>query len=111
MPEGGELMIRITLESTPPDMPHAAGDRSGASTRLQGPHLLVSIADTGPGFTRESLEHAFDPFYTTKPTGKGTGLGLNVVRGIVEMHSGKITLQNRPQGGAEIQIRFPAPTA
>lgn len=109
MPEGGELIIRITPEASPPDMPHADGDRSGASTRLHGPHLLVSIADTGPGFTRESLEHAFDPFYTTKPTGKGTGLGLNVVRGIVELHSGTITLQNRPQGGAEIQIRLPAP--
>ena len=60
------------------------------------------IADTGSGFSPEIMANAFEPYVTTKP--KGTGLGLPIVKKIIEEHGGKITLSNQPTGGAEIRI-------
>jgi signal transduction histidine kinase len=59
--------------------------------------VLVEIGDTGPGMTPEVREHAFDPFFTTKPVGQGTGLGLDIVRRIVDRHGGDITIDLRPE--------------
>jgi signal transduction histidine kinase len=67
---------------------------------------VLQFSDNGPGL-REP-ERVFDPFYTTKPVGRGTGLGLSVVYGVVQEHGGQITCQNKPQGGALFIIRLPA---
>jgi len=58
--------------------------------------VVVSIMDSGAGIAEEVLPHIFEAFYTTKPSGEGTGLGLDIVRKIVEKHAGEITLESRP---------------
>jgi signal transduction histidine kinase len=64
----------------------------------------VRIADAGPGIPEEHLSRIFSPFFTTKPVGKGTGLGLAVCYGIVKMHGGTIQAGNNPDGGAYFEI-------
>jgi signal transduction histidine kinase len=67
------------------------------STRPDGDAgVVVEVADTGGGMTDEVAKHAFDPFFTTKPVGQGTGLGLDIVRRIVDRHGGEITVDNGP---------------
>jgi signal transduction histidine kinase/Fe-S-cluster-containing hydrogenase component 2 len=68
--------------------------------------FVVTIRDTGPGIPVENLDRIFVPFYTTKPVGKGTGLGLPVCYGIVKMHGGSITAGNNPDGGAWFEIKI-----
>jgi signal transduction histidine kinase len=58
--------------------------------------VVVEVADTGGGMTDEVAKHAFDPFFTTKPVGQGTGLGLDIVRRIVDRHGGEISVDNGP---------------
>jgi len=68
--------------------------------------LLVEIGDNGPGIPPEVSAHIFEPFFTTKGVGKGTGLGLETARRIVQAHSGEITVQSVP-GDTRFQIRLP----
>lgn len=68
--------------------------------------IVLEFSDTGPGIREPGK--VFDPFYTTKPVGKGTGLGLSAVYGVVQNHGGQITCFNRPEGGAQFVLRFPA---
>ena len=78
------------------------------STRpAPGGGVLVEIADTGPGMSAAVRAHAFEPFYTTKPVGEGTGLGLDVSwRIVVERHGGDIAIDSEP-GRTELQVRLP----
>jgi signal transduction histidine kinase len=71
--------------------------------------LFVEIADNGPGIPLDVQTHIFEPFFTTKGVGKGTGLGLETVRRIVQEHSGEITVQSVP-GDTRFQIRLPLPS-
>jgi signal transduction histidine kinase len=68
--------------------------------------VMVEIADTGPGIPGEIQSRIYDPFFTTKPVGEGTGLGLDAVRRIVEKHRGDIRLDSRP-GRTHFQVRLP----
>jgi signal transduction histidine kinase len=68
--------------------------------------LWVEVEDTGTGITDEASVKIFDPFYTTKPVGEGTGLGLSVSRNIINLHEGSIDLHNREQGGAAVVMMF-----
>ena len=67
--------------------------------------VVVEFLDNGPGI--EQPDRIFDPFYTTKPVGKGAGLGLSACYGIVQEHQGRILCENRPEGGAAFRIEFP----
>ncbi len=67
---------------------------------------VVEVADTGPGINDEDRNKIFDPFYTTKPVGEGTGLGLSVTRNIVHLHEGSIDICNRKNGGASVLMMF-----
>jgi signal transduction histidine kinase len=69
-------------------------------------YLCITIADDGPGIPTESQARIFDPFYTTKPVGVGTGLGLGIVQRIVEQYGGAITFASEP-GNTEFRIRLP----
>jgi signal transduction histidine kinase len=75
-------------------------------TERQGDRIVVEFSDNGPGARQPEL--VFDPFYTTKPVGQGTGLGLSACYGIVQEHKGKISCHNRPGGGAVFRIELPA---
>ena len=70
----------------------------------------IEISDTGPGIPKDVIPHIFDPFYTTKEEGKGTGLGLSLAYGIVENHGGRITVRNKPDGGAVFNTELPIAT-
>jgi signal transduction histidine kinase len=67
--------------------------------------VVIQFSDNGPGV--KELHRVFDPFYTTKPIGRGTGLGLSAVYGVVQDHKGQITCQNKPEGGALFVMRLP----
>jgi histidine kinase len=79
------------------------------STKSEGSHVIVSVADTGHGIPKDIRSKIFEPFFTTKKVGKGTGLGLSISYGIIKECGGKITATNNPDGGAFFQIRFPIP--
>lgn len=73
---------------------------------LEGGEVEVTIADTGPGVDPNEVERLFEAFTTTKP--QGTGLGLGIVRRLLELHSGSVTLRPRASGGTEAVVRLPA---
>lgn len=87
------------LEACPP------GGRVRLFSRITDRACEVEIRDDGPGMTKEQLERAFDPYYTTKKT--GTGLGLSIMRGIVEEHGGSVTLSSTPGHGCQVLISVP----
>ena len=70
--------------------------------------ILIEVADSGPGVGEEDRERIFEPFFTTKPDGKGTGLGLPIVRNIVEQHRGQISVCRSDLGGAAFRVILPA---
>ncbi len=73
-----------------------------------GPYIRLKVRDTGKGIAPEILARIFDPYYTTKEVGKGTGMGLSVVHGIVKSHSGGIRVESAPGKGTVFEIYFPA---
>jgi signal transduction histidine kinase len=81
------------------------GGKLSVNARHDGTEVILEFSDTGPGMLEPGK--VFDPFYTTKPIGKGTGLGLSATYGVVQNHEGKITCQNKPEGGALFVLRFP----
>ncbi|MCB2187317.1 MAG: PAS domain S-box protein [Deltaproteobacteria bacterium] len=102
MPEGGTLRVE-TL-----NLPLAPGERPELSAGEPGDYVAIRVSDTGHGMDKETLQHIFDPFFTTKDVGRGTGLGLSSVFGIVESHGGAITCQSEPGRGTWFEILLPA---
>jgi PAS domain S-box-containing protein len=102
MPNGGTL----TLSAAPVDVSEAAvaclpdGSRSGRFVRL-------SVTDTGCGMTDDVKKHLFEPFFTTKGIGKGTGLGLPMVQGIMTQHDGWVMCTSEPGAGTHIDLYLP----
>ena len=113
MPKGGTLTIG-TYARRLTDVDQDVGDRTSGYLRIGdtvqfkvGDTVVVAeVEDTGTGIPEDKLPRIFDPFFTTKPTGKGTGLGLTVVKKIIELHGGTIDIRNRPQGGVKVTIFF-----
>ncbi|MGA9882756.1 MAG: ATP-binding protein [Candidatus Acidiferrales bacterium] len=70
-------------------------------------HILLEVADDGPGIAPEIASRIFDPFFTSKPTGVGTGLGLSIVYGIVHQHGGEVAFENRAGSGARFVVDLP----
>jgi CheY-like chemotaxis protein len=101
MPAGGELWLgldNVTLDE-------AAARRHPAAR--PGSFICLSLRDTGRGIAADDLPHLFEPFFTTKEVGKGTGLGLATVHGIVEQHNGWVEVESPPGKGATFRVHLP----
>lgn len=84
------------------------GGRLSISTRRRGAEIEILVNDTGQGMTPDELSRVFDPFYTTKAVGMGTGLGLSQVHGFVAQSGGRISIQSTPSVGTMVCIDLPA---
>jgi PAS domain S-box-containing protein len=102
MPEGGRLSLRAA------NLTLASGDSALPPGAEAGPFVLIEVSDTGHGIPPEIRQRIFDPFFTTKPLGKGTGLGLATVLGIVRSHGGFVTVDSEPGRGATFRVYLPA---
>ncbi|MGE5894481.1 MAG: ATP-binding protein, partial [bacterium] len=101
MPHGGVLTISTE---------HVQIDSNFIKTNGYGEvgdYAVLSVADTGAGIDEKTQEHIFEPFFTTKEVGKGTGLGLAMVYGIIKQHNGFINVYSRPGEGATFKIYLP----
>ncbi len=101
MPEGGILLIETR------DIMLDEGYAVANEGVPPGPYVMLAVSDTGLGIDREVIDRMFEPFFTTKGPGKGTGLGLATVYGIVKQHGGHVTVTSRPGEGTIFRVFFP----
>jgi CheY-like chemotaxis protein len=102
MPQGGTLSLtaqNVELSETEAQL----NPRAHA-----GPYVLITVADNGSGIPPAIVERIFDPFFTTKGLGRGTGLGLSTVAGIVKSHAGFVTVYSEPGAGSSFSVYLPA---
>ncbi len=102
MPDGGELSISV--DRTAFDELRVARQGWGQP----GPYVVLQVRDTGAGMDDETRRRIFEPFFTTKPVGRGTGLGLSMVYGLVKEHGGFITVDSVVGRGTGVAVNFPA---
>ena len=102
MPNGGELKIETKI------VEFAAPQLLNNVKMNPGLYVLISVSDTGHGIKAEHLNHIFEPFFTTKEAGKGTGIGLSVVYGIVKNHDGYILCTSEPGRKTVFDVYLPA---
>ncbi|MCX8157485.1 MAG: response regulator [Verrucomicrobiae bacterium] len=102
MPQGGDLVIRTALVEVGPGAEHRHPEAR------PGRFVCLTVADTGCGMDAQTLSRLFEPFFTTKDVGKGTGMGLATVYGIVKQHQGWIEVESHPGQGSTFRVLLPA---
>ncbi|MEN3975277.1 response regulator [Emcibacter sp. SYSU 3D8] len=101
MPSGGRITVATRISDV------TAEDAAGIEGAVAGRHVRLSVADTGIGIAPDNLTRIFDPFFTTKEAGKGTGLGLATVFGIVRQHGGWVTVESQVGKGTTFHVYLP----
>lgn len=101
MPQGGKLTISLSPVEMRGKFEHAHG------IGKPGKYACISITDTGHGMDAETREKIFEPFFTTKEVGKGTGLGMAIIYGIISQHNGYILVESAPEAGTTFNIFLP----
>jgi signal transduction histidine kinase/ActR/RegA family two-component response regulator len=101
MPNGGEIVVKTNRVTILPDFADLYSDLK------PGPYVEVNVTDTGHGMSPEVRDRIFEPFFTTKPVGKGTGLGLAMVYGIIQQHEGAIHVYSELDHGTTFRIYLP----
>lgn len=97
----GRLGVRL-------DWVEVAAEQAGADGRPRpGPHVRLTVSDTGCGMPTKILDRVFEPFFTTKAPGEGTGLGLSVVHGVMQAHEGSVTVRSTAGQGTVFELLFP----
>ncbi|HSA01877.1 MAG TPA: response regulator [Candidatus Paceibacterota bacterium] len=104
MPNGGTLTLSTEIVNYNPR------ESATPSERKRGSFVVLRVTDTGCGMSEETLKHIYEPFFTTKPVGKGTGLGLATVYGIVKQHQGWIEVQSVLNQGTTFSVFLPVAT-
>ncbi|KAA3663473.1 MAG: PAS domain S-box protein [Chloroflexi bacterium] len=102
MEPGGQVSIKSWTMSAPP-LDILNGDLSNGKT-----YLAISVKDSGHGIDDAIMSKIFNPFFTTKPNGAGTGLGLYIAKRVVDQHNGRIWAENNPEGGATFTVVIPS---
>ncbi|MCC5868168.1 MAG: response regulator [Gammaproteobacteria bacterium] len=102
MPAGGRLTLDVKTRTLD------AEDQPGPDRLQAGEYVVISVTDTGEGMSAETLSRAFEPFYTTKDVGRGTGLGLSMVYGFVRQSSGYARIYSEPDHGTTVRLLLPA---
>lgn len=107
--QGDEVQISQILVNLITNAIHAMpeGGKVVISTRDKGSKVSLVVKDTGVGMSKEIQQRIFEPFYTTKAVGQGTGLGLSVVQGIIDSHKGKISVTSAPGKGSKFEVVLP----
>jgi PAS domain S-box-containing protein len=105
MPDGGRLQVEVS------EVQLDAAFTAQHPTTQEGPHGRLRVRDTGTGMPAEVLEKVFEPFFTTKPPGKGTGLGLATVYGLVKAMDGSVWITSTEGVGTSVDVYFPVVTA
>lgn len=104
MPDGGRLTIEAAnVTFAGDDLLHSEGDGMKA-----GRYVVIAVTDNGCGMSRDILEHAFEPFFTSKEAGKGSGLGLSMVWGFMQQSNGQAQVYSEPGEGTTVRLYFPA---
>ncbi|MBL8570913.1 MAG: PAS domain S-box protein [Phreatobacter sp.] len=106
-----QVIANLLINAQQALMDRPAPRRISLRTARKDASVAIMVADNGPGIPDELMRRVFEPYFTTKPAGVGTGIGLSICRNVVEAHGGSVALSNQPSGGARFDLLLPAAEA